>query len=140
MVLFSTFPFVMTNIFFILLVLLFTSCVPIGKKSKLSFTPESLPQVEAVIPENVSYEFLKKEILTPHCIKCHDRMGTEAGLAWWLVPGVVEESELFLAMEDGSMPPGRAATTRELEIVRRYVEQLKPRAVKPPRLEAEFVR
>ena len=102
----------------------FSSCL--GTKTDLIFEPVAQPESEALVPEQVSYDYLKKEVLTPHCIKCHDRMGDQKLLEWWLVPGVPEESELLLAMEDGSMPPARAATTRELEIVRRYIEQLKP--------------
>lgn len=110
-----------------LLTLLSTACLPFGKKSNLAFKTHPLPETEEVIPETITYDYLRKHILGPQCISCHEGMGQEAKLiSWWIVKGVPEESELFTWMEDGSMPPSRPATTRELEIVRRYIEQLKP--------------
>ncbi len=125
----------MTNSFLKLLLFplisaLLTSCVPIGERSELHFVADPSVRFEELIPDDVTYEFLRRNILIPkQCIRCHQGMRTEAGLLWWIVPGEVEESELFLSMEDGSMPPKRPATTRELEIVRKYIESLGPKKI-----------
>ena len=100
-----------------------TSCLPMGTKTNLHFKKN--PSFEAeVVPDLVTFAFLKRKILAPQCISCHKEMANENELnKWWVVEGNVEESDLYVWMKDGDMPPDRAATTYELEIVRRYIEQ-----------------
>jgi len=121
--------FDMTNIFVMilfhaLLTVILTSCLPFGSRPKLHFVPRPIPIEEEVVPDIVTFDYLKKKILAPQCISCHKEMGDEKGLEWWIVEGNAEESDLYFWMKDGSMPPDRPASTRELEIVRRYIEQM----------------
>jgi hypothetical protein len=110
-----------------LLMTTLASCLPLGSKSGLNFQENPLPIEEEVVPDIVTFEYLKRKILAPQCISCHKEMGTEKGLKWWIVDGNFEESDLYVWMKDGEMPPRPEppSTTRELEIVQRYIEQMK---------------
>lgn len=107
-----------------LLLVSLTACLPFGGKSGLNFRENTIPIDEEIVPDVVSFDFLKRTVLTPYCISCHAEMGDEKKLNFWIVKGNAEDSDLYFWMKDGEMPPERPATTRELEIVRRYIEQL----------------
>lgn len=117
-------PNIIWTIFILtLLPLSLTSCFRLSS-SELIFIDHTIPIQEEIVPDVVTFAYLKKKVLTPYCISCHKEMGDETEIMWWIVPGSAEKSDLFFWMEEGSMPPERAATTRELEIVRRYIEQM----------------
>jgi uracil-DNA glycosylase len=107
----------------LVLCLFITSCGPKMDRTDLVFKTKT-PNISNL--KVVNFEDLKREVLVPHCIGCHKRMDTEEGLARYIVPGQPEQSKLFLAIENGSMPKrANPLSTEYLEFVRRYIENIK---------------
>jgi mono/diheme cytochrome c family protein len=105
-----------------LLIFFINSC---GKKeSDLTFSENKLSN-KLPAEQDVNFNLVKSEILTPHCLRCHNDVGTEEGLGQWVTPGKPESSSFFLRVEDGSMPQGEAPlSTAQLEIIKNYIEQM----------------
>lgn len=101
-----------------------------GKQSKLTYSESaggSFP-----IDQAVSFNQLKADVFTPHCIRCHSNASTERGLQSWVVAGKPDSSPLFQRTEDGSMPKNDAPlSTRDLEEIRAYITNLLPGATTP---------
>jgi len=102
----------------------FYSC---GKhESSLTFQDAST-QLQVPVSQQVDFDLLKGQILTPHCISCHSEAKTESGIGPWVTAGAPEDSSLYTTVKDGSMPKGMAPlSTADLEIIRGYIEQLTP--------------
>lgn len=102
-----------------LLLILVVSC---GKRSGLVFEEKLTPNISR---EEVNFAALKSQVLEPHCLTCHSRMGTEEAISRWVTPGDPEKSRLFKSVESGSMPKNaRPLGTRELELIRSYITKL----------------
>lgn len=73
----------------------------------------------------VSFEQLQTEVLGPKCIKCHKGMKEEAGIQWGVVPGKPDESKIYKAMANGSMPKQISPVTEsELQLLYNYIKNL----------------
>jgi hypothetical protein len=110
-------------------------------------TPAELELIKNYIhnlnPNAITFETIKNKILIPYqCLVCHASMKDEQKLLTpkRVVRGNAEESKLFQLLKNGSMPAkspahpevkGDPLTTKDLEIVREYIDALKP--LGPPR-------
>jgi len=82
--------------------------------------------------DEVSFSMIKSQILQPHCINCHASEGTESGIKKWITPGDPDNSPFFTEVENGNMPRNASAlTTKDLQLIRSYIEQMKNTAPAP---------
>lgn len=111
----------MVKLFLLSTILIFSSC---GKRSELVF---DVPTDDRIGVEGaVDFETLKSKILIPHCIKCHKKMDQAEGLTKHITNNDPYSSRLFLSVKEGTMPKKAAPlSTEEIEIVRKYIENLK---------------
>jgi hypothetical protein len=118
----------------IVLLFIFSSCLPFEKKGRLNFSTkitnqenvQSLPNDTDTQPELVNFEILKTKIIVPHCLDCHKKYVNEERILRDIVPGKPDDSLFFLVLKDGSMPEeSPPLNTQELEIVQNYIENLK---------------
>jgi hypothetical protein len=73
----------------------------------------------------VSFDTIKSDILTPHCISCHSDVKTETGLMKWVTPGDPENSSFFTVVENGSMPKNQnPLDSKSLELIRNYITNI----------------
>lgn len=99
------------------------ACVP--QKGKLQYSVDGRLDELTPIQEPVSFQRLSSEILVPRCAECHRSIVNEARVLRWVEPGNPDESLLFQVVESGEMPEDSAPlTTRELELVRAYIQGL----------------
>lgn len=108
----------MKNTIITLLILtLFVSC---GNRGGLEFLDSQ--NLDLQQEELITFEDLKNRIITPHCINCHKRSGTEDGIKNWVIAGDPENSKLFKVIKDGRMPKNSdPLPSSELEFVRLYI-------------------
>lgn len=98
----------------------FTSCGGGGGGAGGGGSPQ---EEESREDGTVSYAQLSQSILQPKCFRCHVEFRQETGVRQQVVPGNPQESALFQMVENGTMPlGGPPLSTRELEIVRSYIE------------------
>lgn len=103
----------------LLLTLLLAGCkVNIGTNESEQF--KVIP-----ITGNVNFTALKSYIMDPSCIRCHSWAGNESSVQQRISPGDPENSVLYQKIKDGSMPPSGALSTRQLELVARYIKAAK---------------
>jgi mono/diheme cytochrome c family protein len=117
------------------------SCLPSFDKTALNFDDGSITLTPLVADgEKVTFAILKEKLLQPHCMSCHSRIGDEARLLDWVVPGKVEESDLYQVVKDGRMPKnGDPLDSRYLDLIQRYISDLEPETnpeeTPPPQVE-----
>lgn len=96
-----------------------------GKKSDLIFIDHSPNPTRIQKEELVTFDVLNQKILTPHCISCHKKSGTEEGIAKWVVPGEPEKSKLFNSVKEGRMPKrANPLPLKDVELIRQYIVDL----------------
>lgn len=96
-----------------------------GKKSDLIFIDRSPNPTRIQKEELVTFDVLNQQILTPHCISCHKKSGTEEGIAKWVVPGEPEKSKLFNSVKEGRMPKrANPLPLKDVELIRQYIVDL----------------
>ncbi|WPU66885.1 hypothetical protein [Peredibacter starrii] len=107
---------------------LVASCLP--DRTSLRFDDAS-PRLntqtrETEIPDEVDFKVLSEEILVPKCISCHKGFTDETRILKHVKENDPEISPLFQSVKTGRMPKkAPPLESRELEIVRRYVESVR---------------
>lgn len=75
----------------------------------------------------VTFDQIQSEVLGPKCIKCHRGMKEESGIQWGIVAGKPDESKIYKAMANGSMPKQiKPVTDNELQLLHNYIKNLRP--------------
>lgn len=109
----------------VLLIISGTILISCGKKSDLIFIDRSSVPVRIQKEELVTFDVLNQHIITPHCISCHKKSGTEEGIAKWVVPGEPEQSKLFNSVKEGRMPKKASPLPlADVELIRQYIVDL----------------
>ncbi len=109
----------------VLLIISGTILISCGKKSDLIFIDRSSVPVRIQKEELVTFDVLNQHIITPHCISCHKKSGTEEGVAKWVVPGEPEQSKLFNSVKEGRMPKkANPLPLADVELIRQYIVDL----------------
>lgn len=75
-------------------------------------------------PFPADFQSIRARILLPKCGKCHSLVEShKLLLKSWVIPGVATESELYEAIEGGSMPPyGNKLLDEEIESIRQWID------------------
>ncbi|MBT3982068.1 MAG: hypothetical protein HOE90_11985 [Bacteriovoracaceae bacterium] len=81
---------------------------------------KSLPALSAV-----SFATLKQNVLTPHCVRCHDWAESEGEVNRRVVPGNPGASVLYQRVADGSMPTDGGLSDDKISYVKIYIEGIK---------------
>lgn len=110
-----------------LMLFLLVSCVPNLNRSSLDFNVKKT--LTPIIPElrTVTFEDLKTNVLTPHCISCHEGMKEPEGLNRYMVEGHPDLSSLYHEVAQGKMPKGKPALDQALvEMIKTYISAQLP--------------
>jgi cytochrome c553 len=105
-------------------------------------TPVEPPvQVEPEEPELLTFEVLKREVLVPHCQRCHNsETDTEENFVSWteffvtpmVIPGDAENSELYQMVLSGAMPKkAPKLSSDETNMIRDFINSLGPDEEEP---------
>lgn len=75
-------------------------------------------------PFPAKFSHIRSTILMPRCARCHGLVESrQLLLEKWIVPGDAMASELFEAIDSGSMPPyGNKLLDEEVEAVRLWID------------------
>lgn len=99
--------------------------------------PAAPPSPEPTLPDPVQeptpapvepaalFAELKTKVFESKCLRCHGEFKDEAGIAEIVIPKNADESELFIRVSEGSMPPrGPKLNEEELGLFRNYINAL----------------
>ncbi len=105
----------MKTLFFLMLILI--GCEKSGTNEHTLF--QTAPSIEG----GVNFATLSSFILKPMCVTCHAWADNEAQVRSRIVPGNPQASDLYILMENGSMPDGGPAlTSAQLAVVAAYIK------------------
>ena len=107
------------KLFFIILLVLTGCKVAIGTNESEQF--KVLPQLTGTI----NFLTLKKYFLDPNCTHCHSWASDEAAVQQRLKLGSPESSLIYQKVKSGAMPPNAALSTKQLDLLERYILQVK---------------
>lgn len=81
-----------------------------------------------VIPmtENVSFNFLKANVLDSSCVKCHSWASDEAKVQQRINYQAFDDSQLLTRVKNGSMPPNGSLSAKQIKIIERYIKGSTP--------------
>jgi hypothetical protein len=97
------------------------------------------PGPRPVDPMELAYQEIRRTILEPECLRCHNPTKAKGGVdvsslakilskPGLLVKGNPGESALFMAVYDGAMPPGSPLDEERIQKLQTWVESMAPAA------------
>lgn len=102
-------------------------CEPRGTDLGAAYSPP----VEVELPAEITFAYLKTNVLDPSCVSCHEDMATEQGLRTYYTAGNSAASALYLRVADSTMPPGAPLSDPLILAIKTYIDQAVPPSEPP---------